>query len=153
VNNNPYAAPNSDVSGALGAMIPLYSPLQAAAGAFLGGPVGLIYFIHANFAALGNEEHKKKTLIYGGMLLVALLVILPLLPEWFPSLPFTIAYVIAARYVVDNYQVSKQGIIDSPQYDFHSNWRVVGFSLLCMVGSMLAIFAPLFLLAEAGLLD
>jgi hypothetical protein len=75
-----------------------------------------------------------------------------MLPEKFPSAPFTITYVIAAHHIAKQYQVTKQGIIDSPQYDFHSNWRVFGIGVLCLVGSALLIGGPIVILAVLGII-
>jgi hypothetical protein len=146
MSHDPYAAPKSNVSGPSDCPIRLYSPAQAVCGALLGGPVGLVYFLHANFDALENDRLKKKTLVFGIVFILSLLVILSLLPEGFPSAPFTILYAVAAHYIAKRYQITKQGIIDSPQYDFHSNWRVFGISILCGVGSALLIAGPIFVL-------
>ena len=152
--DNPYATQGSNVvSQNASAAIHLYSPTQAAAGAFLGGPVGLVYFLRENFMALGNEEFAKNTLIYGVLLLIGLAILIPLVPEDIPSLPFTIAYVIAARYIAEKCQVTKQGIIDAPEYEFHSNWRVAGLGLLCMVGSAAVVLGPVMLLVSLGLIE
>jgi hypothetical protein len=127
----------------------MYSPTQVACGT-IGGPVGLIYFLMSNFSALGQEDRKRKTLLLGISLIVALIAILPFLPESVPSTPFTIAYIIIARQVAEKYQMKKQAIIDSDIYDFHSNWRVLGIGLLCLVGSAIVIVGPLMLLILTG---
>jgi hypothetical protein len=152
MSHNPYVAPRSNLSGPSDRPVRLYSPAQAACGALLGGPVGLVYFLHANFNALENDRLKMKTLVFGAVLVIFLVVILPMLPEGLPSVPFTIAYVVAAQYIANRYQVTKQGIIDSPQYDFHSNWRVFGVGMLCLVGSTLLIGGPIIALAMLGII-
>jgi hypothetical protein len=152
MSHNPYTATNSAISQTVAGQVQLYSPAQAACGALLGGPVGLIYFLYANFNALENSRMQKNTLFYGAILVLALLIILPLLPEKFPSAPFTIAYVLAARHVAERHQVTKQGIIDSPQYEFYSNWRVVGFGILCLLGSSVVILGPILALSLAGVI-
>src|SRR5690606_17821281 len=79
-DDNPYAAPNARLDAAgTGAVVPLYSPGQVAAAGFLGGPVGLIWFLKANFAALGNARLERKTVVLGIVLLVALVAIMPFL--------------------------------------------------------------------------
>jgi hypothetical protein len=127
----------------------IYSPTQVACGT-IGGPVGLIYFLHSNFLTLGNDKLKKNTLVYGGLFLLALVVILPFLPDEIPSTPFTILYIVIARLIAEKYQMTKSAIIDSDDFEFHSNWRVLLFGLLSLVGSALAIMGPLFLLAILG---
>jgi len=151
MSHNPYATPNSDVVDTTADQLPLYSPTQAACGALLGGPVGLIYFVYANFKTLGNDRLGKNTLIYGVLLISSLLAAALVLPKNFPSAPFTVAYIVAARYLVARYQMTKQGIIDSPQYQFHSNWRVAGFGVLSFLGSVLLVIGPLMALSKMGI--
>jgi len=147
MNENPYAAPRSTLTERTTAGdIRLYSPQQAAGGAFLGGPVGVIYFIWANFRALGNEAAARSTLGYGLLGLVVVLILVVILPEGIPNVPFTIAYVVIAQQVVTKLQVSKQQIIDTPEYDFHSNWRVLGLGLLSLLGSIACLGLPLLLI-------
>ena len=151
MTDNPYAAPLAAVQlTGTAHSARLYSPTQVACGT-IGGPVGLIYFLKANFAALGNDRLESKTLLYGGLLILALLVILPFLPEKVPSSPFTIAYILTARHVASKYQMTKQAIAESPVYDFHSNWRVLGLGLLCLIASAIVIMGPLMLLAYLGI--
>jgi len=150
MSHNPYATPNSDLIATPASATHLYSPAQAACGALLGGPVGLIYFLRANFKALGNERLEKNTLIYGCILVVALVVALPLLPDKFPSAPFTVGYVVAARQIAEKFQMTKQAILNSSQYGFHSNWRVFGIGLLTLVGSAVVVAGPLLILHFMG---
>jgi hypothetical protein len=153
MSHNPYATPLSDVSGAEDKPVRLYSPVQAAFGVFLGGPAALVYFLRENFVSLGNERLAKNTLIYGAALFLALVVVLPFLPDNFPNLPFTIVFVFTAHYFVGSYQVTKQGIIESPKYEFHSNWRVFGFGLLCLIVSALLIVGPMAGLVALGIIE
>lgn len=149
MSDNPYAAPQSQMTADAGTSL-VYSPGQVAAGAFVGGPVGLIYFLRENFLTLGDAEQAKKCLIWGAVLLVALLLILPVLPDKFPSMSFTVAYMIAGQQIANTRQLTKSAIEESPHYAVQSNWRVFGAGLLCLLGSMLTIFVPLFLLGMMG---
>lgn len=152
MTDNPYAAPSApvrDVRSITGA-IRLYSPTQVACGT-IGGPIGLIYFLKDNFATLENHRLERKTLLYGGLLILSLLAVLPFLPDEFPSLPITIAYILTARHVAGKYQMTKQAIAESPIHDFHSNWRVLGIGLLCLVASAIVLIGPLMLLAFLGI--
>lgn len=152
MKNNIYATPQSEVSSKVDAasLTRVYSPTQVACGT-LGGPVGLIYFLASNFESLGQYELKRKTLVIGIVLLIALVAILPFLPESFPSTPFTVVYILVARQVAEKFQMKKSEIVASEFHDFHSNWRVLGFGLLCLVGSAIAVMVPLFLLSLAGI--
>jgi hypothetical protein len=151
-----YKTPNSSVEATStnreGETIKMYSPTQVACGT-IGGPVGLIYFLRSNFSALNKEEEKKKTLIFGAIFMVLLIALLPLLPEGFSGMPFTIAYIIVARQIADKYQMTKVAISESNQHEFHSSWRVLGMGLLCLAGSFVIIAGPLIVLAITGVWD
>lgn len=151
-NADPYAAPaaelRADASGNR-----LYSPLQVSVGAFLGGPVGLAYFLWANFRALANEQAARRTLAAGAALMVALIVTLPILPDRFPSWPITVLYMVTGRYVAERFQMTKQAIEYSADYTFHSGWRVFGIGLSCLVVSLVLIVVPIVALALLGIWD
>jgi len=149
VNNDVNAVPKFDVKENSISRILVYSPTQVACGT-IGGPVGLIYFLMCNFKALGQEERKNATLFLGFILIVVLIVAIPFLPEKIPSTPFTIAYIVIARQVAEKYQMTKADIKNSALYDFHSNWRVFGFGLLCLAASAAVIMGPLMLLILTG---
>ena len=119
----------------------LYSPEQVAFGVFLGGPVGLIYFLRANFRALGNDAAASKTVIYGLLALSGGLAVALILPDNFPGVVFSIIYIFAARTVAEKHQKTKKAIADSPEYGFQSSWKVFGLALLCLVGTVLGLFA------------
>lgn len=146
---NPYAPPKTEIAANAGSG-PVYSPRQVAAGAFIGGPVGLIYFLRENFLALGNVEQARKSLIWGAVLIVALLVILPLLPDKFPSIAFTVGYMAAGQQIASTQQLTREAIDASTRYTVASNWRVFGRGLVCMFGSMVVIFTPILLLGMMG---
>jgi len=147
MNENPYTPPAANVHDGLYVnAIKLYSPAQTAWGAFLGGPVGLISFLGENFSALGNKSAVSKTIGYGVLLIIGLLALLLILPEWFPSTVFSVIYILITWSISENYQKRKQEIAESPEYDFHSNWRVLGLGLLCMVGSAIVLVGPFLLL-------
>ena len=112
---------------------PVYSPGQAALGSFLGGPLASVVFVRRNFQALGNSEAEKKTLLFGAILLLALLGLLPFLPDRFPNMAFPIATIVATRAIVEKYQFTKQAIAESTSLAFQSNWRVFFVALLCLV--------------------
>ena len=78
---NPYAAPKAAVIDKSGeGLVELYSPNQVALGGFLGGPIGVVHFLNANFRALEDEESESKTLMYGALFVVALIVGWPCSP-------------------------------------------------------------------------
>ena len=130
----------------------VYSPNQAAAGAFLGGPVAGLYFLKHNFRALNRPEQERMTVRYGGIFMFALLAILPFIPESVPGMPFAAAFIVASRMLVEKYQFSKQDIIDAPELEFQSNWLVLGVSLLCMLVFLLISMGFIFALIAAGVI-
>ena len=121
--------------------IKMYSPTQVAVGT-IGGPVGVVYFLMANFEALGQIERKQKTLLIGAISIIALALVLPFVPENIPNTPFTVAYIVIAYQVANTLQMSKAAIQESDSHDFHSNWRVLGAGLLCLVGSLIVLVIP-----------
>ena len=149
---DPYAPPgaaiNAEASGTR-----LYSPLQVAGGALLGGPAGLVYFLWANFRALANEQAARWTLAGGAALFVVLVAILPVLPDRFPSWPITLAYMVAGRFLAEKLQLTKQAIEYSADYGFQSNWRVAGLGLACLVVSLMLLVGPMLALAFLGIWD
>lgn len=149
MSDNPYAAPSADITPDAGISL-IYSPGQVAAGAFLGGPVGLIYFLRENFLTLGNTAQAKNSLVWGAALIGLLLLILPLLPDKFPSIAFTIGYMVAGQQIATTQQLTKKAIDDSTQFTAQSNWRVFGRGMLCLLGSMIVLFIPIMLLGRMG---
>jgi hypothetical protein len=88
-------------------------PRQVAAGAFIGGPVGLIYFLRENFLALGNFEQARKSMIKGAVPIIALLLMLPVLPDKLPSVAFTIGYMVAVQHIASTQQLTRDAINES----------------------------------------
>ncbi|MHA6204698.1 hypothetical protein ACXU4B_09765 [Dyella soli] len=152
MSDQTYIASPAGLKEAASPTIALYSPTQASAGAFLGGPVGLIYFLYRNFAALGKKSEARMTLILGAVLVVALWVVLPILPQKMSGVPFTVAYMVIARQVAEKYQLTKQVIASSSQYTFQSSWNVVGMGVLCVLGSVVLILGPFVVLYATGVL-
>lgn len=129
----------------------VYSPTQAASGAFLGGPIASVFFLKQNFRALGNASGESKALIYGAALVLLLLGVLPFLPDKFPNMAIPLATVIATRTLVEKYQVTKQTVVDSELLEFHSNWRVFTVSLACMIAFFVLVFAVILGLDALGI--
>ncbi len=126
--------------------IPIYTPKQIFAGSVLGGPVALVYFLRSNFQRLGNASAAKQTLIWGTLFNLAVIVMLPFLPERFPKFIFPLAYSWAARAIADSRQLNNEAIAASDRYRFRSNWAVVGWSIALVVGTLVVWFGILLLL-------
>jgi len=123
----------------------IYSPNQVACGT-IGGPIGLIYFLHSNFATLGNDRLKKNTLVYGVVFLIAEIIAMQFIPDEAPNELFTILNIAIARLIAEEYQMTKSAIVESNEFEFHSNWRVLFFGLLCLIGLVLVFLGALYLI-------
>jgi predicted MFS family arabinose efflux permease len=118
----------------------LYSPLQVAMSAFVGGPFAGVYVLKKNFDALSDRTGSQQAMIWGSVLIVVMAVTIPFLPKKTPHYIIPLAYSVGARMIAEKYQMSKQAIHDSGQYGFRSNWNVLGISVASLVGSF-ALFA------------
>jgi hypothetical protein len=128
----------------------VFSPTQAAAGAFLGGPMAAVYFIKQNFGALENTDLVKKTYILGTVIVALLVLVLPFLPESFPNMAIPIATIISTRLLVENLQFKKEDISNNENLDFHSNWRVFFIGLISLVIFMVIAISFMMILEVLG---
>jgi hypothetical protein len=132
--------------------IKVYSPGQVAVGSFIGGPIAAIYVIKKNFDALGNKADASKTVLWGAVFVVFLLVLLPFLPDNFPNAALPVAYTLAAWRVAEKYQISRKALLEDSPYERHSNWNVFGISVGFLV-LFLVIFIPwMFALISLGII-
>lgn len=130
----------------------IYSPIQIALGSFWGGPIAVVYFLHKNYISLNNEELARKTIILGSLFLIALLGILPFLPENFPSIVIPLAYSLTGKQLALNTQLSKEKIQDDENYTFESNWNVFAIGILTLLLFMAFAVAIMFGLESAGII-
>ena len=134
-------------------MIRLYSPNQVGCAAFFGGPFAAAFVLWSNFRALGKDVAARQTLIGGALFTLALLLIMPFLPDRFPNLAIPIAYTLAAGLSAQKYQLSKSAILESEQYAFQSNWNVFGVSIAMMIAFLIVIFLWVYALASYGVIN
>ena len=148
-----YAPPTARVAQLAGG--PLYTPWQAFAASFLGGPLAAIYVLRENFLCLEKDGEAQQTLLYGGAFMLVLLSVLPFLPESLSgaSTGLTVAYSLGARQVVLSRQMSKEAIEQSPHHRFRSNWRVVGISVLSVAVFLLLFTGWTLALSALGLVE
>lgn len=133
--HNPYRAPRASHLSSVAERTAIYTPTQVALGTLLGGIVGFVFFLRANFVALGNADAARNTVLGGVVLFVALLGLSYALPQGGYSLGPTLVLVVLARWIAERHQLSKDSIAASSDHDFHSNWRVFAFGLACLVAS------------------
>lgn len=129
----------------------VYSPTQAALGSFLGGPLASVVFLRWNFQALGNKDAENKTIIFGSIFILALIGILPFLPDKFPNMVIPLATVLGTRMIVEKNQFTKQTISESDSLEFTSNWRVLWVSLLCLFSFFVVAMAVILGLSYLGI--
>lgn len=137
---NPYAPPTANVVEVPRRKTPVYSPVQAAVGTFLGGPLPGAYCLMANYAAMGDARRERAVGLWGGLGTLLLVALVPFLPERMPRFVLPLAMAWAARLLVEKGQFSKAQIAASETHIFHSNWRVVGISLLGMATFLILVF-------------
>jgi hypothetical protein len=110
----------------------LYTPLQAWAAAFVGGPLAAVYVIKSNYSELGWEDWARFALRCGYLFVGVLCVVVPFLPEWFPNVVIPVAYTIATWQIVEQHQLSKEAIRESEHFDFQLNSRVAAVCLVSL---------------------
>jgi len=132
--------------------IKLYSPNQVGCAAFFGGPFAAVFVLWRNFCALGKGVAARQTLIWGALFSLALLLVVPFLPDKFPNLAMPIAYTLAARLSADKYQLSKLAIQESEHYAFQSNWNVSGIIFAMFIAFMIIVFSWVFALVSYGII-
>jgi hypothetical protein len=130
----------------------VYSPTQVAIGSFIGGPLATVFFLGKNFACLHNRTGLQKTCIYGTAFIALLFIILPLLPDSFPNYAIPAAYIIAARKIVEKYQLSKTAIAQSSDYSFQSNAKVFLISLGFLIAFLVLMVGWIMGLAQMGII-
>jgi hypothetical protein len=115
----------------------LYSPRQIAFGTFFGGPLAATYFLKNNFDTLDKENYSKKTIIIGLTVSIVLIALMPFIPEGHPSVTInlTLLYLFPVMFVVKRHQLTKEEILESFEYSFQSNWKVLG-----MISVWLAVY-------------
>ena len=75
----------------------LYTPQQIRAGSFLGGPIAAVFFLRENFRVLDMVAEAGATLIWGAAFVVGLMILLPFLPDHFPSYVISLTYSFEGR--------------------------------------------------------
>jgi hypothetical protein len=130
----------------------IYSPNQVMAGALLGGPMAMVYLLWKNFQVLENPHGMRQILIWGSIFIIMMIAFAPLLPANWPDYVLPILYSLGARSLAESFQMSKQAIGESQDYEFQSIWNVVAVSVVFLL-AMIAFTLVLFLgLAAIGLI-
>ena len=124
-----------------------YSKNQVTLGTFFGGPLAATYMLKKNFDVMGDATHSQKTIKYGLIFTLALILISPMLPSSIPGVVYGMAYTMAAR----SFYIQKQETLkDTPRF---SNWNVAGVALLSLL-AFLAVGLPIvYLYYATGILQ
>ena len=129
----------------------VYSPIQAAMGCFLGGPLASIVLIRHNFKVLGNIDAEKKTTFYGAIIFLLFLLVVALLPEKFSNIVIPLITMFATGYFINKNQFTKQAIEESPLLTFQSNWRVFWIGVVCFVLTIVAFVVLVVIFGSLGI--
>ena len=129
----------------------MFSPTQAAVGAFLGGPFASIYFLRKNFETVNDDDGANNATVIGGVIAFVLIIILGFLPENFPNMAIPILTVVITRMLVEKYQCTKQEITSVDSVSFQSNWHVFIAGVISFVAFMVVAVAILLGMDFAGI--
>ena len=149
---DPYVTPASPLADLNDAPVAMHTPTQVGLGTFLGGPAALVYFLRANFLAMRDAVRAKQVLLLGLFGVPLWAAVVWMLPDG-AATSIGAGLTIGGYFKAERSQMTKQAILDSPDHFAHSNWRVLGLGLLCMVATILAIAVPVALLVFAGVIE
>jgi heme O synthase-like polyprenyltransferase len=131
----------------------VYTPNQILGGSLWGGPLASIYFLRYNYLTLGKEEAAQKTLLYGGIFIILLLGLIPLVPQNFPRLIVPLSYCLAAWQLAYSTQLKKEEIAADEACDFASNWKTFGISTLAMACFFIIVIIVMSLFITLGIIE
>lgn len=133
--------------------IKIYSPNQIALGSLWGGPIAVVYFLYRNYISLGNLEYAKKTILLGSFLIIALVGLLPFLPEKFPHMAIPLTYTLLGKQLAIKTQLSKEKIKNNKKYSFESKWKTFGIGTLALLIFSAIAMAVMFCLDFMGYIN
>ena len=149
--SNPYAPPEALLADPGPAVAsgrrPIYTPFQVRLASFFGGPFAAVFTLHQNFKALQDARGQQLALGLGIGFNMALLALLPFLPERFPRQVIPLLYSLAAGGIASSRQLSKERLDASDQYQRRSGWNVTAVVLVSLTAFCLVAF-PLYLLLD-----
>ena len=105
-----------------------------------------------SFKALGKESLARQTIIWGSVLVLAIVAILPFLPENLPNAILPAIFGGVAMVIASQFQLKKQEIRESSEYGFPSFWRVTAVVVLSLIAMFVLIIAFLLILWGLGLM-
>jgi hypothetical protein len=130
----------------------IYSPNQVLAASLLGGPMALVYALWKNFQTLENPHGMQQILFWGSIFIIALMLFSPLMPNTWPDYVLPFGYSLAGWSLAGSFQMSKQAIADSQNYEFQSVWNVIAVSMVFLAAMILVAFTWFSVLVAVGLI-
>lgn len=122
----------------------IYSKNQIDIATFIGGPLIAGYLISSNFKIFGDKEASKKTLIISLISTVIFFGVLVLLPESItskiPNISTAIVPILAADFVVRQYQSKKIEEYLKKGYSKASSLGVFGKSVISLIITLISVF-------------
>ena len=132
----------------------IYTPLQIAFATLIGGPAAAIYILQKNFRVLGNKSAANKTILFGLILAVVLVITVYFTPDEY-QIPEYIGYVLLIIYIsipaciADSYQLKREDILKSDTYIFQPNEKVLGIAFVGWYALILIIGIPAYFIMRA----
>ena len=116
----------------------LFSPRQIELATFLSGPFSAIYLLIANLKILGRHQLLKKVILIGVLILLCTTLAHIYLDQSYSDHPYwekaqnleNFLYTFIVWLFLKKHHLTKEEISASTQFEFRSNWKVLGFSLL-----------------------
>jgi hypothetical protein len=120
----------------------LFSPRQIELATFLSGPFSAIYLLIANLKILGRHQLLKKVILIGVLILLCTTLAHIYLNQTYLGIALTktdqgnsqnlenFLYTFIVWLFLKKHHLTKEEISASTQFEFRSNWKVLGFSLL-----------------------
>nr|CAP47474.1 putative integron gene cassette protein [uncultured bacterium] len=130
----------------------IYSPNQIGLGSFWGGPIAAVYMLRSNYLVIEKEDYAQKVLSYGFIFTIALLAILPFLPEKFPNMIIPLLYCYSAKQIAESTQLKKDDIENNESNDFASNWKIFGIGTLTLIIFLVIAVIELVVLETMGVI-
>jgi hypothetical protein len=131
----------------------IYSPNQVLAVSFLGGPMAMIYALWKNSHSLQDPHGMQQILFWGSIFIIALLLFAPLMASVWPAYVLPFVYPIAAWWLADQHQMTRQEIAASQDYEFQTVLNVIAVSIVFLIAMMVTAVIWINLLAAFGLLS
>ena len=136
----------------------LFSPRQIELATFLSGPFSAIYLLIANLKILGRHQLLKKVILIGVLILLCTTLAHIYLNQSYSDHLYwekaqnleNFLYTFIVWLFLKKHHLTKEEISASTQFEFRSNWKVLGFSLLGFGTSIIFGVFLLTVFAELG---